>query len=172
MKTTTYIFANGKTSVTTSDRNPLTREQYAKACYIIRGAAKAEIARRKALHRACRRIEARDRWCNTYLFPQVNLVSEDAHVLTERARESLGCRLASTLRAYDNDQRVRSQHPTKRPVFYNLHALCLYHEALARAMDSLQHEGVTVEMALAENFEGALLKALLKAYSKMLPAKR
>jgi hypothetical protein len=38
-------------------------------------------------------------------------------------------------------------------------------------MDSLQHEGVTVEMALVENFEGALLKALLKAYSKMLPAK-
>jgi hypothetical protein len=34
-----------------------------------------------------------------------------------------------------------------------------------RAMDSLQYEGVTVEMALAENFEGALLKA----YSKMLP---
>ena len=145
MKTTTYIFANGKTSVTTSDRDPLTREQYAKACYIIRGAAKAEIARRKALH---------------------------AHALTESARESLGCRLASTLRAYDNDQRERSQHPTKRPVFYNLHALCLYHEALARAMDSLQHEGVTVEMALSENFSGALLKALLKAYSKMLPAKR
>jgi hypothetical protein len=63
MKTTTYIFANGKTSVTTSDRDPLTREQYAKACYIIRGAAKAEIARRKALH---------------------------AHALTESARESLG----------------------------------------------------------------------------------
>jgi hypothetical protein len=145
MKTTTYIFANGKTSVTTSDRDPLTREQYAKACYIIRGAAKAEIARRKALH---------------------------AHALTESARESLGCRLASTLRAYDNDQRERSQHPTKRPVFYNLHALCLYHEALARAMDSLQYEGVTVEMALSENFTGALLKALLKAYSKMLPAKR
>ena len=61
------------------------------------------------------------------------------------------------------------KHPTKRPVFYNLHALCLYREALARAMDSLQYEGVTVEMALSENFTGALLKALLKAYSKMLP---
>jgi len=136
MKTTTYIFANGKTSVTTSDRDPLTREQYAKACYIIRGAAKAEIARRKALH---------------------------AHVLTETTRETLGCRFADILRAYDNDQRIRSQHPTKRPVFYNVHALRLYHEALARAMDSLQYEGVTVEMVLAENFEGALLKALLKA---------
>ena len=89
-------------------------------------------------------------------------------ILTETTRETLACRLAVTLRAYDNDQRVRSQHPTKRPVFYNLHALRLYHEALARAMDSLQYEGVTVEMALSENFSGALLKALLKAYSKML----
>ena len=43
------------------------------------------------------------------------------------------------------------KHPTKRPVFYNLHALCLYREALARAMDSLQHEGVTVEMAQSTN---------------------
>ena len=50
MKTTTYIFANGKTSVITSDHELLTREQYAKACYIIREAAKVEIARRKARH--------------------------------------------------------------------------------------------------------------------------
>ena len=35
-------------------------------------------------------------------------------------------------------------------------------------MGSLQYEGVTVEMALAENFSGHLLKTLLKAYAKML----
>ena len=72
------------------------------------------------------------------------------------------------MRAYDNDQHVRSLKKTARPVFYNIHALRLYLEALERAQNSLRFEGVTVEMALAENFGGALLRALLKAYARMM----
>ena len=88
--------------------------------------------------------------------------------LTDTTREALMVKLSYALRAYDNDQHIRSLHPTKRPVFYNVHALRLYHEALARAMESLKFEGVTVEQSLAENFTGHLLKTLLKAYAKML----
>ena len=77
-------------------------------------------------------------------------------------------KLSLTLAAYDADQLKRSMHPTKRPVYHNPFALGLYREALERAMGSLQFEGVTVEMALAENFTGYLLKALLKTYAKML----
>jgi hypothetical protein len=95
--------------------------------------------------------------------------TDSAHILSESetARESLACKLAYTLRAYDADQHKRSLSASKRKVYYNVHALVLYHEALERAMSSLRFEGVTVEMALAENFTGYLLKALFKAYSKI-----
>jgi hypothetical protein len=77
-------------------------------------------------------------------------------------------KLSIALHRYDRDQRMRSADKTKRPVFYNPFALGLYLEALERAMGSLQFEGVSVEMALAENFTGHLLKTLLKVYSSMM----
>jgi hypothetical protein len=91
-------------------------------------------------------------------------------ILTETTRKALEDRLADTLRIYDNDQFVRSLNRTKKPVYYNPFARGLYMGALERAMGSLQYEGVTVEMALAENFSSHLLKTLLKTYSKMLTA--
>jgi hypothetical protein len=96
--------------------------------------------------------------------------TSNPHILTETARMALESKLAGTLRAYDDDQHKRSLHPTKKPVYYNPFALGLYREALERAMGSLQYEGVTVEMALAENFTGHLLKTLLKTYAKMTTA--
>jgi hypothetical protein len=92
----------------------------------------------------------------------------DAHILSEAARTTLRFHLSAQLRAYDADQYKRSLPASKRRVYYNQSAYRLYLEALERAMGS-QFEGVTVEMALAENFTGHLLKTLLKAYSKMLP---
>jgi hypothetical protein len=89
-------------------------------------------------------------------------------VLTETARMTLEDKLAIALQEYDNDQHKRSLSASKRRVYYNPSANRLYFEALERAMCSLQFEGVTVEMALAENFTGHLLKTLLKTYIKML----
>jgi hypothetical protein len=93
-----------------------------------------------------------------------------SHILSETTLGALSCKLAATLRAYDANQHTRSLHPTKKPVYWNPFALKLYMEALERAMFSLCFEGVTVEMALAENFTGTLLRDLLKTYSKMLKA--
>jgi hypothetical protein len=95
-------------------------------------------------------------------------MTNEAHILTAATRMALEEKLAATLTAYDLDQHKRSLSPSKRRVYYNPFALGLYLEALERAMGSLQFEGVTVEMALAENFIGHLLKTLLKTYSKML----
>ena len=89
-------------------------------------------------------------------------------ILTDTTRLALERKLFLVLDRYNTDQFHRSLHPTKRPVYFNPSALRLYTEALERAMGSLQYEGVTVEMALAENFSGHLLKTLLKAYAKML----
>ena len=89
-------------------------------------------------------------------------------ILTETTRLALSAKLYLVLDRYNADQLRRSLHPTKRPVYFNPSVLRLYTEALERAMGSLQYEGVTVEMALAENFSGHLLKTLLKAYAKML----
>ena len=89
-------------------------------------------------------------------------------ILTETTRLALSAKLYLVLDRYNADQLRRSLHPTKRPVYFDPSALRLYTEALERAMGSLQYEGVTVEMALAENFSGHLLRTLLKAYAKML----
>jgi hypothetical protein len=91
------------------------------------------------------------------------------HTLTATTRMALEEKLTIALYRYDRDQRMRAADKTKRPVFYNPFAIGLYCEALERAMGSLQFEGVTVEMALAENFSGYLLKTLLRTYAKMLP---
>lgn len=79
-------------------------------------------------------------------------------------------KLANALCYYDADQRTRSMNALGRKgmVYYNPFALGLYREALERAMGSLKFEGLTVEMALAENFTGYLLKSLLKVYAKMV----
>jgi hypothetical protein len=90
------------------------------------------------------------------------------HTLTDVTREALRERLSIELHRYDRDQRMRAADSTKRPVYYNPFALGLYLEALGRAMDSLKFEGVAVEMALAENFEGYLLRVLLKVYARMM----
>ena len=89
-------------------------------------------------------------------------------ILTDTTRLALERKLFLVLDRYNTDQFHRSLHPTKRPVYFDPSAMRLYTEALERAMGSLQYEGVTVEMALAENFSGHLLKTLLKAYAKML----
>ena len=89
-------------------------------------------------------------------------------ILTDTTRLALEQKLFLVLDRYNTDQFHRSLHSTKRPIYFNPSALRLYTEALERAMGSLQYEGVTVEMALAENFSGHLLKTLLKAYAKML----
>ena len=94
--------------------------------------------------------------------------TDNAHILSEAARTTLRSHLSAQLQAYDADQHKRSLSASKRKVYHNPFALGLYYEALERAMGSLQFEGVTVEMALAENFTGHLLKTLLKTYSKML----
>ena len=90
--------------------------------------------------------------------------------LTQTTREALASRMTITLNEYDtvNYRRDIARRAKGKSSQYNIHANRLYLEALARAMESLTFEGVTVEMALSENFEGHLLKTLLKEYACML----
>lgn len=46
---------------------------------------------------------------------------------------------------------------------YNRYALAQYLAAVDRVCESIKHEGVTIQMALHENFEDRLLDVCLKA---------
>ena len=50
MQTTTYIFADGVTTKTVSDKPALTREQYVSACKVISEAAAKHVAIRQMRH--------------------------------------------------------------------------------------------------------------------------
>ena len=47
MKTTTYLFADGKMTVTVEDKPELTREEYKRVCGIIKDAAKKHVASKR-----------------------------------------------------------------------------------------------------------------------------
>jgi hypothetical protein len=49
MKTTTYIYANGQTTITVSDKPVLTKAQYAHACRVLRIAAQDAKSRKQAI---------------------------------------------------------------------------------------------------------------------------
>jgi hypothetical protein len=49
MKTTTYLFSGGKTTVTVSDKPALTRAEYAKACRVLNMAAMDKKSRQDAV---------------------------------------------------------------------------------------------------------------------------
>ena len=49
MKTTTYIYSQGKTTITVSDKPVLTRAQYAHACRVLSMAAQDAKSRKQAI---------------------------------------------------------------------------------------------------------------------------
>ena len=49
MKTTTYIYSQGKTTITVSDKPALTKTEYAHACRVLRMAAQDAKSRKDAI---------------------------------------------------------------------------------------------------------------------------
>jgi len=80
--------------------------------------------------------------------------------MTEENRKALHARLTIAVTAYDRAIWLRHCHNSRG--YHNPFALGLYLEAVARTVDSLAYEGVTLGQALAENFTGHMLKYLLR----------
>jgi uncharacterized glyoxalase superfamily protein PhnB len=67
--------------------------------------------------------------------------------------------LTIAVTAYDYGIRLRAARNSR--VYHNPFALALYSEAIDRVVASLAFEGVTLRMALTENFTGHMLNYLL-----------